>query len=73
MTCKTCKHLDVPLDSLGRRVVRQRTYRCLVPWPSPPHVADCFSYSNPTRRYMAGDDGANCPAHEPITKARAAK
>lgn len=73
-SCKTCKHLDVPRDSLGRIVVRKgKVYECVVDVPEP-ILPDCitkaFGHSWPSlgyswppkRRYMGGDDGIDCPS-----------
>jgi len=74
-TCKTCTHLDVPLDKAGRRVVRKNNaYRCQCPLPDMPPlpiaITSAHNYREPSTfgRHMSGDDGAGCPTWKGLTK-----
>lgn len=66
-SCKTCQHLDVKPDARGRIVVRQGSvFRCNAPDPEPPNWPACISKAHtfrwpPSRCYMQGSEGANCP------------
>ncbi len=70
--CGTCKHLDVPLDKAGRRVVQKdRAYLCgidLGPPRLPDSVTKAFSCHIPLskthRKGMCGEEGTNCPCYE---------
>ena len=69
--CGTCKHLDVPLDKAGRRVVRDHAYPC-VWYVERPRLPDsvtrayifCIPLNQDGRRRMLGTDGTNCPCYE---------
>lgn len=69
-SCKTCKHLDVPLTATGRRVVgKYNTYPCKAPAPELPAMPECVSthytwQKVPQRRRMSGGEGAYCPSWE---------
>jgi hypothetical protein len=70
--CRTCKHLDVPLDKAGRRVVRKdRLYMCVIdlePPRLPDSVARAFGLRIPLaktqRKGMRGEEGTNCPCYD---------
>lgn len=74
MTCKTCKHLGVTPDSIGRIVVRGDgfCYPCTVRIPEPVVPASVSTDRDwrwpPGRSWMQGSDGAGCPLHEPRVK-----
>lgn len=71
MTCKTCRHLEVPLDAAGRRRVRSDYgYACLAVVPIPKNLPDSvrtihglFTWP-PPKKFMQGSEGENCPAWE---------
>ena len=66
MTCRTCKFLDVALDSAGRRMPRKdRLYQCTVPVLQPVLPA-CITVNPrftwpPPRTCMEPDSGTGCP------------
>ncbi len=63
--CKTCRFLDVPLDKAGRRVVRDKSYRCTAPIPeivTPDSVERQGFY----KVRMCGDMGTTCPVWEAL-------
>jgi hypothetical protein len=71
MTCGTCRHLVVPPDKSGRRRLHDGSaYICGfdVDLPKfPACITDSFGFRWPlSRSYMARDDGAGCPCHEPL-------
>jgi hypothetical protein len=67
-SCKTCAHLDVKPDERGHFVVRRSIcYQCLAPVPELPHLPDSVTLDRdfrwpPTRSWVTGADGAECPA-----------
>lgn len=70
--CRTCKHLNVPLDNAGRRVVRKdRLYLCVIDL-EPPRLPDSVTksfwchipLSKTQRKGMFGEEGTNCPCYE---------
>ena len=72
-TCKTCRFLEVAPDAGGRIVVRARNvYPCTaaVPMPAlPESVTRAYGFKwPPTKSYMTGDRGANCPTWEARTQ-----
>ena len=69
--CKTCKHLHIVPDSLGRRVVRSTlAYPCIYPveLPAMPDSVTRHHWWRPSmiehRIHMEGSDGVNCPTYE---------
>jgi len=69
MTCRTCKHLFVPNDKAGRRVVRKdNSYECTVKVVMPllPEsvTGACGFKWPPSRSWMSGNQGENCPKWE---------
>lgn len=77
MTCRTCRHLDAPVDKNGRRNTRAkwRTYECLALLPElpplPVSVTRYYAWQWPPNRLrMAAEEGAGCPMHQPISKAK---
>lgn len=79
-SCRTCRYLDVPLDKLGRRIVRRdQGYRCIFgplerpAWPD--SVTESYGFRWPGneqrgRRRMVGDDGENCPCWQKLDATR---
>lgn len=69
MTCRRCKHLDVPSNKAGKRVAyKERAYSCLVEIEMPA-LPDCvtgfFDFQwPPRRRSVSPDDGSACPCFE---------
>jgi hypothetical protein len=71
--CRTCKHLDVPIDKAGRRVVRKdRAYLCVIDL-EPPRLPDSVTrgwtwypiqLAKTQRKGMCGEEGTNCPCYE---------
>ena len=73
MTCGTCKWLDVPPDSDGKRRARKdNIYKCLAPVSECPPLPDCITRAGwhnvrrsfqwpPDRSYVTTDMGASCP------------
>ena len=71
-TCKTCRWMEVPNDPSGRRVVRDRAYRCLAVLPDMPRLPICVtmdsSFHWPPHKMMTWRDlGADCPCWEVLT------
>lgn len=72
MTCRTCKHLRIPLDNSGRRHPRKNvTYFCgfAVPLPTnlPASVTRYYSFHwPPAKKNMGPDEGEGCPSYEPL-------
>jgi hypothetical protein len=65
--CGTCKFLQVPPDSAGRRVVRDRNYLCTFKpdWPQlPTSITGRVNFCLPTPLYVAGAQGSQCPVWE---------
>lgn len=68
--CRTCKHLAVRPDKLGRIVPRKNeVYRCLAPEPDLPpiplSVSEVYDFKWPPRRTMVTPDhGKDCPVWE---------
>lgn len=72
-SCKTCQYLVVPVNALGRRVVRKdRGYECIVPIPMPPlpdSVTSSYVFKwPPVTKFMIGSDGTHCPAWQAVEK-----
>lgn len=68
-TCRTCRHLCIPPNAIGRRIPKLgAAYPCVVPVPRPvlPLSADFYTMVwPPHRKAMRPCDGAGCPLHEP--------
>lgn len=73
MTCGTCKHLAVPPNAKGRRVVyKHRVYPCTATVEQP-LLPVCMTMGYgfkwpPARSHMAPDYGDGCPLHEPVNR-----
>lgn len=64
MTCRTCRYLAVPPDSLGRIVPRKRKPYVCVFEADKPALPDSYWMQWPPRRVnMEPEDGQNCPAY----------
>lgn len=74
MTCKTCAYLAVEPDKAGRIVVRAgNAYECNAPEPDLPtlpySITKAYGFRwPPSRAYVTGTDGEDCP----VWQARAA-
>lgn len=73
MSCRTCKHLSVPLNKAGKKVIRKNdTYQCIVTIPAillPDSITKSYGFQDPakaSRRFMSPDEGTRCPFHENI-------
>lgn len=69
MSCKTCAHLGVDPDKAGRVVVRHgNAYECKAPDPALPPLPYSITKAYglrwpPSRNYVTGADGENCPVY----------
>jgi hypothetical protein len=71
-SCKSCKHLQVIPDALGRRIVRHDSvYPCRCPVPPLPPLPDSITkrfdfdrQMTERRNWMEGSDGVCCPTFE---------
>ena len=67
--CKTCKWFGVQPDSRGRIVVRRNAvWPCKAPEPEQPRIPSSMTKAHgwrwpPSRSYMQGSDGADCPTY----------
>lgn len=70
--CAQCKHLVVPNDRAGRRMLRRDSaYRCVAPLPELGLPESVINANPPlaawplvSRAYMNGDAGSKCPTFE---------
>lgn len=64
--CKTCRFLQITLNSTGNRVVReQNSYNCTCPIPElPPMPESTIMHFSWNRQRIMPDEGENCPAWE---------
>lgn len=71
MACRTCKHLNVPFNKAGRRIVRKEKYYPCTVEVIKPLLPDSITKSYdfrwpPSRSYISGDSGENCPKYETL-------
>lgn len=66
--CRTCRYIDVPPDSLGRRIPRKGyAYPCTVPNPCieyPLCITSHFEFESPPPRALVIPEWTGCPYHE---------
>ena len=76
-SCKTCKHLVVPLTAAGRRVVyRDVAYKCGFPMPALPAMPSCWTLGHSHGSIKGGFEhvnrttwaanGADCETYEAL-------
>lgn len=66
--CGSCRHMIVPPDAAGRRVIRKdKAYTCgyKVEWPTlPQSITGAHGHRLPTASYVWQDYGTSCPVWE---------
>lgn len=72
-SCRTCRHLVVPLNRAGKRVPRRNdAYKCQAPIadlpPLPDSVTLRVTWPPRNRMWMVPEDGENCPTYQEIER-----
>ncbi len=71
-SCRTCAHLEVPLDKAGRRIPRAgRNYLCRAPMPDLKAILPEGCWLRVARLPFTStgmflDEGTTCPTYQPV-------